>query len=114
MNSFNIPQYTPSPEEVKSEVEKVESFAIDRLEVSSVKWDAYDDDQFSGLYDTFKDSGYNVAKCMRAVAEPLLISHFGEAIVDDVFLKYRTIIAERLSKEKTEFINVIVSMTKKG
>ncbi|CBI17473.3 unnamed protein product, partial [Vitis vinifera] len=41
MDSFNIPQYTPSPAEVKCEVEKEGSFTINRLEVSEVNWNAY-------------------------------------------------------------------------
>lgn len=112
-NSFNIPQYTPSPFEVKSEIEKEGSFTIDRLEVSEVNWDAYDNE--FNLSDSFKDGGYNVARCMRAVAEPLLIGHFGfdKAIIDEVFRRYQTIIADRMAKEKTEFVNVIVSMTKR-
>ncbi|KAE8703819.1 Salicylate carboxymethyltransferase [Hibiscus syriacus] len=81
LNTFNIPQYTPSQNEID-------------------------------LSDAFKDGGYNVAKCMRAVAEPLIVSHFGEAIVDQVFQRYREIIADRMSKEKTEFVNVIVSLIK--
>ncbi|KAF2290780.1 hypothetical protein GH714_015429 [Hevea brasiliensis] len=54
--------------------------------------------------------------CMRAVAEPLLIGHFGfgEAIIDDVFRRYKAIIADRMGKGKTEFVNVVVAMTKKG
>ncbi|CBI17466.3 unnamed protein product, partial [Vitis vinifera] len=41
MDSFNIPQYAPSPTEVKCEVEKEGSFTINRLEVSEVNWNAY-------------------------------------------------------------------------
>ncbi|CAK7339616.1 unnamed protein product [Dovyalis caffra] len=111
-DSFNIPQYTPSPFEVESEVEKEGSFTIDRLEVSQVNWDAADDDEVHKC-DAFKDSGYKVAKCMRAVAEPLLVSHFGEAIIDEVFSRYTEIVADRISKEKTEFVNVTVSMTRR-
>ncbi|KAK6258294.1 SAM dependent carboxyl methyltransferase - like 8 [Theobroma cacao] len=103
LNSFNIPQYTPSPAEVKSEVLKEGSFMIDRLEVTEVNWNAYQNE--FDLSDAFKDGGYNVAKCMRAVAEPLLASHFGEAIIDEVFRRYRDIVANRMSKEKTEFVN---------
>ncbi|KAK2997882.1 hypothetical protein RJ639_024979 [Escallonia herrerae] len=112
LNSFNIPKYTPCPAEVKTEVEKEGSFAIDRLEVSEVNWNANDDKLCPS--DELKDGGYNVAKCMRAVAEPILASHFGKTIMDEVFRRYREIIADRMSKERTEFINVTVSMTRKG
>jgi jasmonate O-methyltransferase len=50
---------------------------------------------------------------MRAVAEPLLASHFGEAIIEEVFARYLNILVDRMSKEKTKFINVSISMTKK-
>ncbi|GMY12107.1 salicylate carboxymethyltransferase-like [Fagus crenata] len=112
MDSFNIPQYTPSPSEVKFEVLKGGHFSIDRLEVSAVKWNDYDN-EFSPS-DAFSDDGYSVAKCMRAVAEPLLVSHFGDAIIEEVFRRYREIIADRISKEKTQFINVTISVTKRG
>ncbi|KAF5454419.1 hypothetical protein F2P56_024086 [Juglans regia] len=102
MDSFNIPQYTPSPSEVKSEVLKEGSFSIDCLEVSEVNWSVYNN-----------NDGYNVAQCMRAVAEPLLVSHFGEAIIEEVFSRYREILSDRISKENTCFVNVIVSLIKK-
>ncbi|KAJ6740041.1 S-ADENOSYL-L-METHIONINE:CARBOXYL METHYLTRANSFERASE FAMILY PROTEIN [Salix purpurea] len=111
-DSFNIPVYTPSPLEVESEVGKEGSFTIDLLDVSQVNWDAYDEEVHQS--EAFKDGGYNVAKCMRAVAEPLLVSHFGEAIIDEVFSRYGEIVANRMSEEKTEFVNVTVSMTRKG
>ena len=111
MDSFNIPQYTPSPTEVKREVEKEGSFIVDRLEVSSVEWSACGNNISPS--NGFKDDGYNVAKCMRAVAEPLLASHFGEAIIDEVFRRYKEIITDRMAKEKTEFFNVTVSMIRK-
>ncbi|KAK3005169.1 LOW QUALITY PROTEIN: hypothetical protein RJ639_015640 [Escallonia herrerae] len=112
LNSFNIPKYTPCPAELKTEVEKEGSFAIGILEVSEVNWNANDDKLCPS--DELKDGGYNVAKCMRAVAEPILASHFGKTIMDEVFRRYREIIADRMSKERTEFINVTVSMTRKG
>ncbi|MED6220952.1 S-adenosyl-L-methionine:benzoic acid/salicylic acid carboxyl methyltransferase 3 [Stylosanthes scabra] len=108
MDKFNIPQYTPSPWEVKSEVMKEGSFSIDRLEVSEVHWNPFnDDDSFSG------DGGYHVANLMRPVAEPLLANHFGEAIIEDAFRRYQRILTSVMSKETTTmFINVSVSMTR--
>lgn len=115
VNCFNVPQYTPSPAEIKSEVIKEGSFTIDHLEVSEVNWNAYQDDfKFNEAADAFNDGGYNVANCMRAVAEPLLVSQFGEEIIDEIFKRYREIVSDRMTKEKTKFINVTVSLTKIG
>ncbi|KAI3500031.1 hypothetical protein L1887_35846 [Cichorium endivia] len=111
MDSFNIPQYTPCAKEISNEVDKEGSFTINRLEISEVNWDAYADNNPNPLKNSVR--GYNVANCMRAVAEPLLVSHFGESIIEEVFIRYRNIITDRMSKEKTEFINVTVSMTRK-
>ncbi|WCJ24975.1 S-adenosyl-L-methionine-dependent methyltransferases superfamily protein [Euphorbia peplus] len=113
LDSFNIPQYTPSPFEVKSEIVKEGSFSIDRLEVSEINWNAYYDDPI--VSEQHKDQGYNVASCMRAVAEPLLVAHFGfdDQTVSDIFHRYRCIVADRMTKEKTNFINITVSVTKK-
>lgn len=111
LDAFNIPQYTPSPAEIKFEVQKEGSFSIDCIEVSEVNWNAYVDNEYD-LSDVFKDGGYNVAKCMRAVAEPLLVSQFGEGIIDEVFRRYEVIVANCMAKEETNFFNVTVSMTK--
>ncbi|CAI9282532.1 unnamed protein product [Lactuca saligna] len=111
MDSFDIPQYAPSAKEVSTEVEKEGSFGIDRLEVSEVNWDAYADNCPNPP--KYAERAYNVAKYMRAVAEPMLLSHFGESIIDEVFLRYKNILADRMSKEKTTFVNVTISMTRK-
>jgi jasmonate O-methyltransferase len=117
MDTFNIPQYTPSLSEVKLEVLREWSFTIDRLEVTKIHWNAYNDRNDINFTNSFPelciDGAYNVTKCMRAMAEPLLASHFGEAIIEEVFGRYQEILVDRMSKEKTEFINVSISMTKK-
>uniref|UniRef100_A0A6N2LA11 Salicylate carboxymethyltransferase n=1 Tax=Salix viminalis TaxID=40686 RepID=A0A6N2LA11_SALVM len=110
-DSFNIPLYTPSPLEVESIVEKEGSFTIDLLDVSQFNWNAYDDEVHQS--EAFKDGGYNVAKSLRAVAEPMLVSHFGEAIIDEVFSRLGEIV-NRKSEEKTEIVIVTASMTRKG
>ncbi|XP_061360960.1 S-adenosyl-L-methionine:benzoic acid/salicylic acid carboxyl methyltransferase 3-like [Gastrolobium bilobum] len=129
VDTFNIPQYTPSPSEVKLEVLNEGSFTINRLDVSEVNWNPVDNwnafdfesemseslsdgDFGSEISESFSDGAYNVAQCMRAVAEPMLVSHFGEAIIDQVFSRYQEILADRMSKEKTEFINVAILLTR--
>ena len=114
MDSFDIPQYTPCAKEVSNEVEKEGSFMIDKLEVAEMDWDAYADENNPHPPIKNDERGYNMAKCMRAVAEPMLLSHFGESIMEEVFLRYKNILTNRMSKEKTAFINVTVSMTRKS
>ena len=100
----------PCPSKVKAEIAKEGSFSIDRLEVSEVNWNAYDTGFITS--NALNDGGYSVAKRIRAVAEPLLSIHFGEGIIDEVFRRYREIVADCMSKEKIEFIDVTVSITK--
>ncbi|KAF8018274.1 hypothetical protein BT93_H3235 [Corymbia citriodora subsp. variegata] len=110
LDSFNIPQYTPSPKEVQWEVQKQGSFSIDCLEVSEVNWSVLDTDSDSNIVP--KDGGYNLARLMRAVAEPLLVDHFGEDIIDEVFKRYGTLLADCMSKERNAFVNVVISLKK--
>lgn len=101
----------PSPTDMRIEIAKEGSFVVNRIQVSKVDWNVYNNNQFNpskGL----RDGGYNVAKYMRAVAEPILISHFGEGIIDELFIRYGEIIMDRMGKEKTEFVNVTISLTK--
>ncbi|KAK7859835.1 salicylate carboxymethyltransferase [Quercus suber] len=85
-------------------------FSIDRLEDFAVKCNDHDS-RFNPSI-VFSDDGYNVAKCMRVVVGFLLATHFGDAIIEEVFCRYRKIIADCISKEKTQFIKVTISMTK--
>lgn len=112
LHSFNIPHYTPSPAEVKREVEEEGSFTITYLHSSEINWTACTSSDINiNNNNNNKINGYNVAKCMRSVAEPLLVQHFGESIMDQLFERYRNIICDRMSKEDNKFINVTVSMT---
>jgi salicylate 1-O-methyltransferase len=106
LNSFNIPNYYPSPSEVKLEVLNEGSFSVSRLEVSEVNWNALDN------WDHFND-GYNVAQCIRAVAEPLLVSHFGEGVTEEVFNRFKKNATDHMPKEKTKVINITIVLTRK-
>ncbi|KAI3669572.1 hypothetical protein L6452_40812 [Arctium lappa] len=98
LDSFNIPQYTPCAKEVRNEVEKEGSFEIDCLEVSEVNWDASTN---NSLDSSEKDSqGINMGKRMRVVAEPLLLSHFGESMIEEVFVSYTNIIMNQTLQDK--------------
>ncbi|XP_042037662.1 S-adenosyl-L-methionine:benzoic acid/salicylic acid carboxyl methyltransferase 3-like [Salvia splendens] len=104
LHSFNIPQYMPSPAEVRRSVEEEGSFAISRLDTSEIRW--ADCGSSCG--------GKDVAKCMRSVAEPMLVEHFGETIIDELFGKYERSLTDCMSKEEMKFINVTVSLIRRG
>lgn len=121
MDSFNIPQYTASPSELEEEVLKEGSFHINLIKTSAISWNCancyYDgnekDHKCSASELASNNCAQKLANCMRAVAEPLLINHFGEAIIEDVFKQYQQILTHHMSKEKNEFVNVTISMTRK-
>nr|GMD87475.1 salicylate carboxymethyltransferase-like [Ipomoea batatas] len=112
LNSFNIPAYTPSLAEVKSLVENDGSFTIECLETFQIHWigDEYDNDDNIG---NNNNAAYKVARGLRAVIEPILVSRFGEGIIEEVFHRYRKMIADFMSRGKTEYTNIIISLIKK-
>nr|GMD90764.1 salicylate carboxymethyltransferase-like [Ipomoea batatas] len=107
LNSFNVPLYIPSLAEAKFLVEKDGSFTIECLETFQIHWTGYNN---GTDYD-----GHNViARCMRAVAEPMLVSHFGEGIIDEVFRRYEKMIVDSMSTrpDSSQLIIVTISVIK--
>ena len=107
MNTFNIPHYYPSPNEVELEVLNEGSFAINHMELFESESNTSNDESDS-------DNGYDVAGCIRAVVEPLLVSHFGEAIIEEIFSRYKKFLIDQISKERMNSINVTISLTRKS
>lgn len=83
---------------------------MNQLEISEVNWNARDDFES----ESFGDDGYNVAQCMRALAEPLLVSHFGEGVVKEIFNRYKKYLTDRNSKGRTKFINITILLAKRS
>ncbi|KAJ8623124.1 hypothetical protein MRB53_031653 [Persea americana] len=112
LDSFNLPQYAPSPPEVKALVQAEGSFIVHRLETYAVSWDPEDNAIQNLVFDRSKRAE-KVATYMRAVAEPLVSSHFGEAIVHDLFKRYRDIVSEHMETEDAKFTNLVISLERK-
>ncbi|XP_058760082.1 S-adenosyl-L-methionine:benzoic acid/salicylic acid carboxyl methyltransferase 3-like [Vicia villosa] len=102
LNTFNLPNYFPSPSEVKLEVETEGSFSINQLEVSEVNW-----------YSPESDMVESVVKSKRAILEPLLISHFGEGVTKEIFEHFGKILTSGISKEKAKMVNLTITLTRK-
>ncbi|MCL7041423.1 hypothetical protein MKW94_004290 [Papaver nudicaule] len=113
LNSFNIPKYFPSPEEVKTVIRNEGSFKIDQLEIFHVNWDGNDPKEDDNSMTNKLRSSISSANLFRAVSEPLLANHFGEDIImDTLYGRLRERIEEYATTEKTEFTNLVISMTK--
>lgn len=89
------------------------SFNLDKLEIFEMNWDPSDDvSNTTNVFDKHR-SGQNVANCIRAITETMLATHFGEGIINPLFAKYAKHVADHLALEKTKYINLVISMTKK-
>ncbi|KAI3853240.1 hypothetical protein MKX03_015721 [Papaver bracteatum] len=98
LDSFNMPLYVPSPSEVKSIILTEGSFTINRLETFEV---------------TLGEAG--TLNFMRPISESLMVSHFGEEIIEELYERYREIVAPLLSREesaKTKHLSIVISMTR--
>jgi hypothetical protein len=111
LDSFNLPIYGPSVDEVKTVVKQSELFDINKIELFEHNWDPYDYSKSDHVDDPLQ-SGMNVAKCLRAVMEPLFGSHFGESVLDALFDKYAHNVAEHLEREKTKYSIIVLSLKK--
>lgn len=106
--TFNHPFYTPSVDEVKAVVEENGLFNIEHMGVFKSSWDPQGDDADSEIVFDCIDSGANIAKCISAVVEPLMKEYFGEAIIDELFMVYTTMVARHLRKVKAKYPIIVV------
>uniref|UniRef100_M8BTF7 Jasmonate O-methyltransferase n=1 Tax=Aegilops tauschii TaxID=37682 RepID=M8BTF7_AEGTA len=111
--SFNLPFYAPSVDEVKTVVEENNLFNVEHMSVFESSWDPQDDDTNDDVVLGCTSSGLNVARCIRAVVEPLIRKHFGEAILDDLFMVYASMVSKHLKKAKAKYPIIIVYLKAK-
>ncbi|KAL5211425.1 hypothetical protein ABZP36_022272 [Zizania latifolia] len=113
LDTFNLPFYAPSMEEVNSVVRQSELFDINHVELFESNWDPLEDDDDDLHLPEEVDSvrsGVNVAKCIRAGLEPLIARHFGGCIVDDLFKIYAHNVAKHLEKLKCKYPIIVLSL----
>ncbi|TVU31358.1 hypothetical protein EJB05_23041, partial [Eragrostis curvula] len=109
LDSFNLPIYGPSVDEVHKIIKQSELFNINQIQLFESNWDPDDDSDGNHVPNAIQ-SGMNVAKCLRAVMEPLFVSHFGECILDKIFQMYARNVSKHLEKEKTNYSVIVVSL----
>ncbi|KAE9456689.1 hypothetical protein C3L33_11405, partial [Rhododendron williamsianum] len=109
IDSFNAPYYAPCPEELKFVVQTDGSFLVDRLETFEFYWEDQMKTEFEEL-----SSGQRVAKTVRAVVESMLECHFGREILDVLFRRYGEIVDDHLSRNRAEYVDLVVSLIRMG
>ncbi|OAY67716.1 7-methylxanthosine synthase 1 [Ananas comosus] len=125
VESFNAPYYAPSMEEVKDEVTIQGSFSIRKIELLEVNWDdnsqeAPQDGHNSNptqmkngtIPHQVAKSAQTMAKGNRAVVESMLRSHFGEAIIEELFKRYCFLLEQFYSKNKAEMTNILIVLVR--
>ena len=112
LESFNLPLYGPSIDEVKAVIALNKLFGIDHIQLFESNWDPYDDMENDGMCSS-PQHGVNVAKSIRAVFEPLLASHFGECILDELFQRYARNVERHLAEDNTKYSVIVLLLNRK-
>lgn len=120
LESFNLPYYNPDESEVKEVIKNEGSFEINHFETifgllfsyktgqSEVKDD--DDVDQSSRFEVVKKR----ANMTRSIIEPMLVAHFGDAIMDRLFDKYTYHADQRYDTLRNKpTVNFFVSLTRK-
>lgn len=122
LESFNLPYYNPDESEVKEVIDNEGSFEINNFETifgllfsyktgrSEVKDDSDDDVDHSRRFEVVKKR----ANLARSIIEPMLVAHFGDAIIDRLFEKYIYHAGRRYDTLRNKpTVNFFVSLTRK-
>uniref|UniRef100_A0A0D9ZS36 Jasmonate O-methyltransferase n=1 Tax=Oryza glumipatula TaxID=40148 RepID=A0A0D9ZS36_9ORYZ len=107
MDSFNVPLYAPTVEEFKEVVDADGSFKINQLELVMASPPVVDDPADRGM------AGRMVANYVRALLGPLIDTHIGGVMADELFIRmqrHAEIRAEELVDEMC-FPHILCSLS---
>lgn len=116
VDSFNLPLYEPSPEELMLEIEREGSFVLHHQAICQVDWDAMDTDQNTNEEmgtTTTAIKGECAARNIRAAAEPLLKEHFGEKVMDNLFQRFGDLL-RHVPRDNAKFSFITISLIRNG
>ncbi|KAL2330224.1 hypothetical protein Fmac_017805 [Flemingia macrophylla] len=111
LDSFNIPVFEPTIEEIRHVIKEEGSFFLQRLELCTLPWNECTNED--GDNDTILDGNTRakvITKHVRAVMEPLLSENFGAEVISEIFLRYQKKIMQLVEVEKLD--TFVISMTK--
>ncbi|GAB2267322.1 hypothetical protein Dimus_002306 [Dionaea muscipula] len=106
---FYFPLHAPTAEDVRKLIEAEGSFKLCKLETFMLNWDVHAEQPTLDLHTKARF----MAGTYRAGAEPLLISDFGESIVEELFERFIGRIEKEMAMKKYEYLNLVISMIRK-
>lgn len=115
LDSFNLPLYAPSMEEVKAAINRTGLFDIEHMGVIGLNWgrDPQDDDPDDDhVVPDPASSGKNLSMTTRSVLEPLMAGNFREGIMDELFAVYAALVAKHLENRNTKYPSIVVCLKK--
>ncbi|KAJ7978342.1 Carboxyl methyltransferase [Quillaja saponaria] len=112
LDTFNLPNYAATREEVKNVIEAEGSFKLQKLEAFNIGWDSFAKN-YDGSFEK-QERAAMVANSIRSVSESLLASHFGEQVMDDLFCRFKEDVLDHMEAHKCQYINLVVSLIKNG
>ncbi|KAH7528927.1 hypothetical protein FEM48_Zijuj05G0129600 [Ziziphus jujuba var. spinosa] len=112
LDRFNLPFYATSAEEVKKLVEAEGSFGLHKLESFKTDWDTHIKKANNSL--DSKERAAIIGADIRTVAEPILVAHFGDKIMDKLFDRVGEDVLDHMLRYNCQNVNLVISLTKKG
>ncbi|CDP21471.1 unnamed protein product [Coffea canephora] len=91
LDTFNLPHYRPSLEEVKTIIEKNRALKIRYLDTIQLRYRS---------------------RSLRAISEPIFQAHFGDGIMNDFFTKLAANISQHQGKMKSPINSLVLSLSR--
>lgn len=112
LDSFNIPTYEPTIEEVKQLIQEEESLSLQRLEIFTVPRDEGINERSDDSFLDGNERAEFIATYTRAAMEPLLSAKFEAEIINEIFIRFQKKLVQLMEVEKFETANLMISMTR--
>ncbi|KAL6011378.1 hypothetical protein ACLOJK_001824 [Asimina triloba] len=104
VESYNVPFFAPSMEELEGVVRDEGSFEMDRSELFEIGRDDSD---------SVRDGG-SMAMAVRAIQEPMIRHHFGQGTVDRLFQVYGEMLDEEMARAEIKVPSLAVVLIRKS
>ncbi|KAL0547108.1 hypothetical protein IC582_017031 [Cucumis melo] len=106
LDSYDVNFYAANKEEIEEEVRREGSFGLERIEKFELEKKVRMKNNGDESY------GKEVAKSVRAIQESMISHHFGDSILDSLFLNYGNILDEEMAKQEIRPISFVIVLTK--